>query len=245
MRSCLIKMVLIFITIWVNLVIWDQIIENHDYSIHQWSELLSCKEWNVNPNWKFSESKCRNIYTRPTFHTVNYVDKSELTTTIDIILRNDTDENELLFKYASDYWKTELCEWRITAISKMHFEIEIKRSSETNEELTIIAISNNKVKTFEPKSLSSWSNDPLHLDINQTNYMLVKGYALNQHSSYEISIKFTKEKDESIVFCKSVIVVVIIFFLLFLLVILTLVIDKNWRGVGLRDRHQFVQKNQM
>ena len=237
-------MVLIFITIWVNLVIWDQIIENQDDSTHQWSEFLTCKEWNANPNWKFSESKWVNMNVWPTFHTANYADKSEITTTIDIILRDDTDENELLFKHASDYWKTELCEWRITAISKMHFEIEIKRSSETNEELTIIAISNSKVKTFEPKNLSSWSNDPLHLDINQTNYMIVKGYALNQHSSYEISIKFTKEQDDSAITYKSVIAVVIILLFLFLLVTLALVIDKNWREVRLRNHHQFVPKNQ-
>ena len=113
------------------------------------------------------------------------------------------------------------------AISEIHFKIEIKRSSEINEELIISAFSNKKMKNFRSKYLTNCSNDPFNLEINHTNYMIVKGYEFNKKSSYEINIKFTNKKDNTPFIFKSVIAIVIIFFLLFLIVTLIIVINRK------------------
>ena len=61
----------------------------------------------------------------------------------------------MIFKNGEGSCITKDCEWRVVSVDKMLFEIEIKRDPEINEELIIIAVSDNKVKTFEPKQLSS------------------------------------------------------------------------------------------
>ena len=142
---------------------WDQIKRINNVS-SKWESYQSWKEWNADESWKFEESSCKSIKVWPTFHTPYLYGKNEALTSKDYILKHNSNLTEMIFKNGEGSCITKDCEWRVISVDKMLFEIEIKRDPEINEELIIIAVSDNKVKTFEPKQLSSWTFEPLKLN---------------------------------------------------------------------------------
>ena len=142
---------------------------------------MTWEECNAITEWVFAANEWKSIFTWNTFDTIAQPSKNKITT-IDLVLRNDTENGELLLRHGYNYCKTEICEWRIAAASKINVDIEIVKNPRINEDLSIAGISKNKIITFESKSLSSCSGDPIQLKLNLINYMIVKGYALHYNN---------------------------------------------------------------
>ena len=223
---------------------WDQIKRINNVS-SKWESYQSWKEWNADENWKFEESSCKSTKVWTTFHTPYLYGKNEAQTSKDYILKHNSNLTEIIFKNGEGSCITKDCEWRVVSVDKMLFEIEIKRDPEINEELTIIAVSNNKVKTFEPKQLSSWTFEPLKLNISNVNYIIIKGSSLNQKSNYEISIQLTSIQEEINVSFKSAWTFAVIFFIIIILLTVILLIGDMWRKRRNCNNLQLIPENLM